>query len=342
MKIAYSEAHRLHDPQFFLVRGWPERNAEQPARADMLLSAVQRLGADISAPEEFGLGPCAAIHTPAYLEFLSNAYDRWQAVEHPSMEVVPNMHPINGQPTTYCESLVGRAGYHLADMACPVGPGTWQAALKATHSACQAAQWLIEGERGTYALCRPPGHHADAERAGGFCYLNNAAVAAQYLLSRFGRVAVLDVDVHHGNGTQSIFYCRRDVFTVSLHADPSGFYPFYSGYAHERGVGVGLGYNLNIPLARGTGDAAYLAVLKTATAQIRAFAPGAVVVALGLDASVGDPFNGLAITTTGFTAIGHEISRLDVPTVLVQEGGYLAPALADNLEAVLTGFNRGA
>ncbi|GGF44476.1 acetylpolyamine amidohydrolase [Aliidongia dinghuensis] len=340
MKIAYSARHALHDPQFFLVRGRPQRSAEQPERATRLMDAIRPLGVEIAAPEDFGPSPRAAIHTPAYLDFLETAHERWQALGDASAEVLPNMHPLPGQPVTYPEGIVGRAGYHMADTACPIGAGTWAAAVEAAHSACQAAQWVIDGERAAYALCRPPGHHAYADRAGGFCFLNNSAIAAQYLLPKYGRVAILDVDVHHGNGTQGIFWHRRDVLTVSLHGDPAGFYPFFVGYAHERGEGDGLGYNINVPLPHGTGDDGYLAALARTARQIKAFAPGAVVVALGLDAYEGDPLKALAITTPGFARIGAAIAELGLPTVFVQEGGYLSAELGQNLASVLTGFRR--
>ena len=194
------------------------------------------------------------------------------------------------------------------------------------------------GEDSVYALCRQPGHHAFRDVAGGFCFLNNSAIAAAHLRLRHERVAILDVDVHHGNGTQGIFYDRPDVLTVSIHADPASYYPYVWGYAHERGEGAGLGTNLNIPLPLGTGDEGFLAALDVAAKSIRAFAPGALVVALGLDASEHDPLAGLAVTTEGFHRIGAAIARLGLPTVLVQEGGYLSDILGTNLTAVLAGF----
>lgn len=338
MKIVYSERHALHDPQFFLVRGKPQRSSEQPERAARLLEAVGASGHALVAPADYGAGPRAAIHTPEYLHFLETAHERWMQLPDPSEEVLPNMHPLPGQPVTYPASLVGQAGYHMADTACPIGQGTFAAAVQAAHTACHAAQLVMDGESAAYALCRPPGHHAYADRAGGFCFLNNSAIVAQQLLARYPRVAILDVDVHHGNGTQGIFYRRRDVLTVSLHADPSRFYPFFVGHAHERGEGEGLGFNLNMPLPLGTGDDAYLLALQDAIGRIQAFAPGALVVALGLDAYEGDPLKGLAITTPGFARIGAEIARIGLPTVLVQEGGYLAPELGRNLVSALRGF----
>jgi acetoin utilization deacetylase AcuC-like enzyme len=197
---------------------------------------------------------------------------------------------------------------------------------------------VLAGAPAAYALCRPPGHHAFADVAGGFCFFNNSAIAAQVLRKSAARVAILDVDLHHGNGTQGIFYARPDVLTVSLHADPVRFYPFFWGYADERGEGPGLGYNLNLPLPRKSGDAVFLQTLEAAFQRIRAFAPEALVVALGLDAFEGDPFGGLSVSTPGFAHIGEAIAGLGLPTVIVQEGGYLCNALGDNLTAFLSGF----
>jgi acetoin utilization deacetylase AcuC-like enzyme len=203
-----------------------------------------------------------------------------------------------------------------------------------------ATDAVLSGAREAYALCRPPGHHAYADMAGGFCFLNNTAVAARRLLSRHARVAVLDVDVHHGNGTQSIFYASREVLTVSLHADPHQFYPYFWGHAHERGEGAGEGFNLNLPLPLGSGDDPWLAAGQEGLERIGRFAPTALVVALGLDASESDPLQGLRVTTRGFARMAALIAALGLPTVLVQEGGYLGPELGENLAAFLAGFEQ--
>lgn len=337
MKVVYSDRHASHDPQSFLVRGRMIRSAEQPERADRLLDGIRRGGHALVAPVDFGPGPRAAVHTPEYLEFLETAWAEWRKLPDASDEVIANVRPM-APYAGYPSGIVGRAGYHMADCGCPIGQGTWQAAVWAAHSAVQAARLVAEGERAAYALCRPPGHHAYADKAGGFCFLNNTAIAAQWLRQRYGRVAILDVDVHHGNGTQDIFYRRNDVLHVSLHADPSYYYPYFVGHAGERGEGDGLGFTLNLPLPLGTGDNAYLDALAGALNRIRIFAPDALVVALGLDAYEGDPLKGLAITTPGFGRIGAAIGSLRLPTVLVQEGGYLAPELGDNLKSFLDGF----
>jgi acetoin utilization deacetylase AcuC-like enzyme len=226
----------------------------------------------------------------------------------------------------------------MADTACPIGAGSWESIRWSANAAIATARAVLSGAGAAYALCRPPGHHAFADMAGGFCYVNNTAVAASLLRRAHARVAIVDVDLHHGNGTQGIFYRRADVLTVSIHADPVRFYPFFWGYGAERGEGPGLGYNFNLPLERGSGDGVFLEALDRAVARVRAFAPGALVVALGLDAFEGDPFGGLALTTEGFGHIGERLARLGLPSAIVQEGGYLCAALGDNLASFLSAF----
>ena len=337
MKAVYSEQHRSHDPQFFLVRGIVKRTTEQPERADRLLAGLKAGKHQLVAPTAFGGGPRARVHSAEYLRFLSEAWDAWTALGDAGPEMIANVHPVR-HAATYPTHIVGRLGWHTADAGCPIGPGTWAAARVAADVATTAAQLVMDGEDAAYALCRPPGHHAFRDVAGGFCFLNNSAIAAAHLKLRHERVAILDVDVHHGNGTQGIFYDRNDVLTVSIHVDPCGYYPYVWGYAHERGEGAGLGANLNIPLPLGTGDDGYMPALDVARKTIEAFAPGALVVALGLDASEHDPLAGLAVTSDGFRRIGAAIARFGLPTVLVQEGGYLSDVLGANLTAVLGGF----
>lgn len=229
----------------------------------------------------------------------------------------------------------------MADTACPISNDTWNSALASANSAVGAAKHVMEGHDSAYALCRPPGHHAFADLAGGFCFLNNSAIAAQHLRLNFQKVAILDVDVHHGNGTQSIFYQRNDILTVSLHADTANFYPFFWGYSHELGDAQGTGFNYNFPLDHGTNDEEYLQTLKTALERITEFSAQAMVIALGLDAYKGDPYKGLGVSTQGFAKIAAEIAKLKLPTVLIQEGGYLSEALGDNLNSFLSGFENG-
>jgi acetoin utilization deacetylase AcuC-like enzyme len=304
---------------------------------DALLGAVRKLGLEIAAPQDHGLGPVAAVHTAEYLAFLQNIYERWQRIPEASEEVIPNIHP-DRRTASYPRSAVGQAGYHMADTACPISAETWHSAYWSAQTAITAADLVLAGARAAYALCRPPGHHAFADLAGGFCFLNNTAIAAQRCVRAGLRPAILDLDLHHGNGTQGIFYARADVLTVSIHADPARYYPFFWGHAHERGEGAGLGFNLNLPIPRGTGDDGFLEALAPGLVRIRAFAPDVLIVALGLDPYQGDPFGGLAVTTPGFGRIAEAVAGLALPTLIVQEGGYLCPELGDNLESFLGGF----
>jgi acetoin utilization deacetylase AcuC-like enzyme len=340
LKIVYSDKHAAHDPKTFFVRGVNRPAAEQPERADRLLAAAKAARHEVVTPRPYGTAPAAAIHTPEYLDFLSTIARDWAQLPGASAEVLPNVHPAR-YAATYPKALAGRAGWHQADLACPIGPGTWQAALAASEVATTAADLVLEGARWAYALCRPPGHHAYADMAGGFCYLNNTAIAAQRLRTRHGRVAILDVDVHHGNGTQGIFWERADVLTVSIHADPANYYPYFWGHAHETGAGAGAGFNLNLPQPMGSPDVPWLAAGDAALARIREFAPTALVVALGLDASESDPLQGLKVTGAGFRAMAQKVASLSLPTVLVQEGGYLSDDLGRNLVQFLDGFEKG-
>lgn len=337
MQIVYAADHRSHYPENFLVKGRIRPNPEVPERAQRILDAVTASGRLVITPPDYGPGPAAAVHTPEYLEFLAHIYERWQALDGAAPEVIPHIHPSRfggSRPT----SALGQAGYHMGDTSCPIGPATWDAAQRSADSAVCAADQVIAGADAVYALCRPPGHHAWADMAGGFCFLNNSAIAAQRLRRSMDRVVILDVDVHHGNGTQGIFYDRPDVLTMSLHADPATFYPFFWGHAHERGAGPGLGYNVNLPLTHGMGNDDYMAALETSFGRIDAFQPDALVLALGLDAYYGDPLAALALTTAGFERMGAAIGALGLPTVIVQEGGYLCDALGDNAAAFLDGF----
>mgnify|MGYP003407125947 FL=1 len=337
MKAVFAEAQRAHDPQMFLSSGAPKPCPEKPARIDALLGAVQRMGLEVQAPGDRGMEPLRAVHPDRYLTFLQGIHDRWRRIEGASPEVIPNVHPAS-RTDGYPKSAVGQAGFHMTDTSCPIGPRTWEAAYASAQTAVEATEVVLAGDRAAYALCRPPGHHCFAELAGGFCYLANSAIAAERLTRAGRRVAVLDVDLHHGNGTQGIFYERGDVLTVSIHAHPERFYPFFWGYPEERGRGAGEGFNLNLALERDTGDDGFLSALGQGLDAVARFGADTLVLALGLDAFAGDPFAGLAVTTEGFGQVGRMIAGAGLPAVIVQEGGYLCPELGDNLEAVLRAF----
>ena len=230
-------------------------------------------------------------------------------------------------------------GLYSFDAGTPLTAGTWQAARSGADCALSAAAHIAHGGRAAFALSRPPGHHAGADFFGGYCFLNNAALAAQYLRdSGLERVAVLDVDYHHGNGTQAIFYERSDVFFTSIHGDPRTEYPFFLGHADERGQGVGLGFNLNLPLSRGSDYARWSEALELALEAIAGYGAQALVVSLGVDTFAGDPISGFALQSQDYLRMGERIARAGLPTVLVFEGGYAVDAVGVNVANVLHAF----
>ena len=337
MKFVWSPKHARHRPRNFLVRGRPAPSPERPERVDRLKAAALAAGLQPVEAGRFPRTHILAVHHPDYLAFLETAHARWRALGKAGPEVVPNVHPQR-RPARRPRHVVGQAGWYLADTACPIGEGTFEAAIAAAETALTAADLLLAGEREAYALCRPPGHHAFAGMAGGFCYLANAAIAAECLRRRRGRVAVLDIDVHHGNGTQDLFYRRGDVLTLSIHADPHDYYPFFWGHAGERGEGAGDGANRNWPLPVGASEDLWLAALGEALREVERFAPATLVVALGLDVHEEDPLRGMRIGLDGLREAGRRIGARPEPVLLVQEGGYPQPALGACLGAFLEGF----
>ena len=337
MKAVFSALQLGHAPTRFLSKGNIVAYPDQPERARMLLEGARQANASICAPRRFDAAIYSGIHDGLYLNFLMNAFARWQQIEGAGPELMPSLRPTF-PPLVRSENLTAQAGQYLMDFSCPITAQTWKAAEASAMTAVTAANLVLRGEGLAYALCRPPGHHAYGDRAGGFCYLNNSALAAQYLRSIHERVAILDIDVHHGNGTQGIFYQRSDVFTVSIHADPMDYYPFYWGGADETGEGNGQGFNLNLPLPVGSGDDTWLDRVATSLHRVEAYDPGALVIALGLDAHEADPLQGGKVTQGGFARIAGEIASLSRPTVIVQEGGYLTEHLSDNLAMFLTAY----
>ncbi|TGN51072.1 histone deacetylase family protein [Paracoccus liaowanqingii] len=340
MTVIFDDRQRLHDPRFRLLDGRIVQNPDRPDRVEALLAGVARAGLQPVPPVDHGMAPLAAIHTPRYLTYLRGIHAR-RAAEVPGLDEVVPSRIAPDRNVHYAMGTEAQIGFHNADTSCPVSAATWDAVYWSAQSALTAADAILRGERWAYALCRPSGHHAYREVAGGFCFLNNTAIAAQHLRTAGHRPAILDIDVHHGNGTQGIFEDRDDVLTVSIHVDPAEFYPFYAGGAQECGIGRGTGYTLNLPLARGSGDAAYLQALAGALEQIAAFGASVIVVALGLDAHEGDPFQGMTVTTQGFARIAAAIAGAGLPVLNMQEGGYLQPVLGDNLASYLTGLRGG-
>jgi len=342
MKAFADAAHAAHAPNFFLMRGRIRPNFEVPARAASLAEGLTRLGITPTTPPPAPQVALLRAHDAGYLDFLRDAAAGWAELPEAGAEVVGNVHPtpeMIAQGARPPAGLVGRVGWYTADTACPIGPGTWEASIGAAACAVAAAEEAQAG-RTAYALCRPPGHHAYAARAGGHCYINNAAIAAETLVAAGARrVAVLDIDSHHGNGTQGIFWKRADVLTVSLHGDPNAYYPWYVGHAGERGAGPGTGCNLNLPLAQGSGDAEWLSAIGTGLMAIRNFGADALVVSLGFDASEHEPLGFLRVTEDGFARAGALIAGSGLPAAIIQEGGYNVDLLGRLLERFMGGWN---
>ncbi len=341
MKAFAHPDQALHRPHFFVMRGRLRPNFEVPGRAAALAEGLARLGLAPARPPPAPRAALEAVHGAAYLDFLRDAPTEWAALAGAGEEMVPNIHPtpeMLAQGGGAGPHVIQRLGAFTADTGCPIGPGTWQASIGAAACALAAAAETAAG-RHAYALCRPPGHHAYANRAGGHCYINNAAVAAA-ALRRAGatRVAVLDIDSHHGNGTQGIFWDDPSVLTVSVHGDPDRYYPWYIGRPSERGGAGAEGSNVNLPLALGTGDAGWLAAIEAGIAAVRAYRPEALVVPLGFDASEHEPLNALMVTEEGFARAGRKIRSLGLPICITQEGGYNVELIGTLLERFLTGF----
>jgi acetoin utilization deacetylase AcuC-like enzyme len=246
------------------------------------------------------------------------------------------------RPPCPTDQLLAQTGYYLGDLAVPIGEHTWQSVLRSSHTATAGADALLDGETLAYALCRPSGHHCRVDRASGFCYMNNSAIAAQRLREKFAKVAVLDIDAHHGDGTQEIFYRRPDVLTVSVHVDPDHYNPFFTGRVHETGHGDGEGYNLNIPLAPHSGNDTFLDGVQRGIDAVKAYGAEALVLALGYDTHVEDPLSMVKVTTEAFSAAGRKLGDLNIPVLVVQEGGYQVSVIGACLEGFLRELQSGA
>ena len=343
MHIFYNPDHAAHQGKLEMYRGRMVPCHEVPQRQDQVLAALQaRALGPLQTPSRFDDALLQRIHSPRYVRFLESAWQQWLALDpaNAALDAIPSVWPIRGfRADLEPENFAARMGLYSFDAGTPLTAGTWQAARSGADCALSAAAHIAHGGRAAFALSRPPGHHAGADFFGGYCFLNNAALAAQYLRdSGLERVAVLDVDYHHGNGTQAIFYERSDVFFTSIHGDPRTEYPFFLGHADERGQGVGLGFNLNLPLSRGSDYARWSEALELALEAIAGYGAQALVVSLGVDTFAGDPISGFALHSQDYLRMGERIARAGLPTVLVFEGGYAVDAVGVNVANVLHAF----
>ncbi len=345
MKVVYNPAHLLHDPQVEFETSTAHSPFEHIGRAEAIRETLQADSRfEFLSPTEWGVAPIEAVHNPGLVRFLSEGWALY-AAQHPDVrEVVPDVfyRPAlrdkmgeRGEP----QAINGRVGYWCFETTTPLTETSYEAARGAVDTALTTTQLVLDGETSAYGLCRPPGHHATADMYGGYCFFNNAAVAAHHVASTTGaKVTILDVDYHHGNGTQQIFYDRDDVQYVSLHGDPARAYPYSVGYADETGSGRGLGCNINYPMPLRADDDLYASALATACEEVARFGPSVLIVSLGLDTYITDPISDLAVTTDGMRRSGEIVRQLGLPTVVLQEGGYDVNALGANVQAWLTGL----
>jgi acetoin utilization deacetylase AcuC-like enzyme len=339
MITVYSEKHFLRNARTELHGGELVRPHDCAERAEFVLDRVKASGlGDIVSPGQFGLEPVLRVHDAQFVDFLSTAWEDWVAAGNKG-EAIPDCWPARRMAQRIPDSISGKLGYFAMAAETSISAGSWEAACVSADVALTAAARVSVGERGVFALCRPPGHHAARDLYGGYCFLNNAAIAAQYLRDHgSSRVAILDVDFHHGNGTQDIFYERSDVLYSSLHGDPLEAFPYFSGHADEVGAGEGVGYNQNLPLPRGSDFSTWRAALDTAFARIDRFAPSALVVSLGVDTFEHDPISFFKLRADDFTQYGRLIGALRIPTLFALEGGYAVAEIGVNAVNVLQGF----
>ena len=340
MKTIFSPLHVGHSGQLELVAGAIVPGFEKPSRAEIVKARVEavKLG-PIEEPTAHDLAAAKRVHRPDYIDFLPTVWPAWEASGRGG-SALPFTWPTRGlRGDVVPDAIEAKLGYYSFDAGAPFVKGTWAAIKSSYETALTAAALVKGGQSAAFALCRPPGHHAGAAFMGGYCFINNAAVAAQWFRDQgAARVSILDVDYHHGNGTQEIFYSRADVQVLNLHGDPMTEYPFFLGHADERGAGPGEGYNVNYPLPFGTAWEQWSAALEDACTELAAYAPDVVVVSLGVDTFEKDPISQFKLVSADYPKIGARIAKLGLPTLFVMEGGYAVDEIGVNAVGVLTGF----
>jgi acetoin utilization deacetylase AcuC-like enzyme len=352
MPVVWSDSHRLHEPEGEVYVGVRTPGTEMPERAERIRHELEAAGTNVTLAVEHSDAEALSLHDPAMVEYLRTAWQRWREsglAEDPGQDrVVPYLFPHPGlvgyHPFEPATDMAARAGTFCFDTMTLIGPGTWRAARAALDVALTAADLVAEGERAAYALCRPPGHHVTRTAFGGSCYLNNSAAAAARLRDVLGGpVALIDIDAHHGNGAQSIFWEDGSVLTGSVHVDPAaGWFPHFLGFDGELGAGEGAGANMNMPLAPGSGDHAWVEAIEGLASWATDRGTRAVVVALGVDAAGEDPESPLTVTPGGFAAAGLMLAEMNVPAVFVQEGGYDLDVIGSLVLSALAGFEGAA
>ncbi len=335
MKLFFDDRQTAHAPLRELHNGEWVPFAENVERPRAIVAAL----ADWQPVRDFGSAPLLAVHDADYLAFLERAHHDWLAAAR-SGDAIGYTFPVVRRRRLALGRIDAELGAYSYDAGTPIAAGTWQSAYWSAQAALTALDHLAtSGDAHAFALCRPPGHHAGRDYMGGYCYLNNAAIAARAAQARgLGPVAILDIDYHHGNGTQDIFYADPDVYFASIHADPRTDYPFYWGHADERGEGAGEGANLNLPLPRGTDGNSYRPALDTALAAIAGWGASFLIVSFGADTHSSDPISSFALEREDYGELAGAIAALGVPTLVLMEGGYAVGDLGLNVAAFLSGF----
>ena len=343
MKLIYSDDHKNHagakEMRYDKMIPMSE-SPERPERMNFIMYGLSKAGFnDIVEPTSHSLDVAYKIHDPKFVSFLERAYPLWEKEFGPGGFATAYTFGMRGMAQTPNETIHSMLSCYTFDVCVPIVSGTWKAIRSAIDIALTGVDLMQNDETSVFSLCRPPGHHASSDLAGGYCYMNNAAIAAQAHLD-FGanRVALLDIDYHHGNGSQSIFYDRKDVLYTSLHARPEDEYPFLTGYSNEVGTGLGKGYNLNLPMPIGTAFDTYKSALETALERIKSYRPDVLVLSLGVDTFAGDPVGGFKLVSPDYSVIGKMIAQAQLPTHIIMEGGYAMDALGTNVANVLAGF----
>lgn len=338
MITIYSDDHRARNSKTELYGGELIEPFERPSRMDHILDRLrsERFG-EIIEPKDHGLDPILRIHDADYVSFLETCWEEWRGAGMRG-EAIAASWPARRMQQRCPTDIDGKLGYYALAAETAICSGTWKAARASANVALEGASRLMN-EGAVFSLCRPPGHHAALDMYGGYCFFNNAGVAAQLLLDQGSkRVAILDVDFHHGNGTQDIFYHRDDVLFISLHGAPEDAFPHFLGYADEQGAGAGEGFNLNLPLPPGTPFGPWRNALHTALERVSTFAPDALIVSLGTDTFENDPISFFKLTSQDFHTYGRDIAQLKLPTLFVMEGGYAIDEIGVNTVNVLQGF----
>ena len=339
MQTVHSPDHVKHEPKTELCGGQLVPPFEKPSRVQHILDRIDEVGlGPLCEPVDAGLDPILRVHDPGYVHFLRAAWSEWVTAGFAG-EAIPISWPARRMSQRCPSNIEGKIGYYALGAETSLTSGTWEAAYSSAQVAITATDLVIAGSRSAFALCRPPGHHVSSDLYGGYCFLNNAAIAAERLIDHgLERIAIIDVDFHHGNGTQDIFFDRHDVLFASLHGEPNDAFPYFLGYRDETGTGLGAGYNVNYPMARGTGFDQWRRCLVEALDRVTAFQAQAVVISLGLDTFESDPISFFRLTSPDFFTYGSDLATLDLPTIFVLEGGYSIAELGLNAVNVLQGF----